>query len=77
MEEYKNLPICRFCGQLLSTDTVFDNEEQAVEYASRSCGCPDAKQYNEIETAKENACTWLVELEDSQKKLICEAIAQL
>ena len=71
----KYMAVCRFCGQVIVTDGLFDSAADAVEYASRHCSCPDAKVYSEIETAKENACAWLVELEDSQKKLVCEAIA--
>ena len=70
-------PVCRFCGQVIAAENIYFEKSAAEEYASRHCSCPDAKVYSEIETAKENACAWLVELEDSQKKLVCEAIASV
>ena len=67
--------VCRFCGQVLVTDEVFDTAEAACEWASRSCKCEDAVRYNEIENSKARARELLNELDDKQKDLVCWAIA--
>lgn len=75
MEKY--IPICRFCGQIIACDEDFENEEQAVEYASRHCKCDEAKRYNRVECSKERAMQFLTEFNENQITVICRAIADV
>lgn len=34
---------CRFCGQLINVDDIFDTQEQADESAVELCECPGSK----------------------------------
>lgn len=37
--------VCRFCGQLMIGDSEFKTAGQANEWASKNCGCDDARKY--------------------------------
>ena len=55
MANTEYVPACKFCGQVIATEKTFEDEEAAVEYASRRCGCSKAKRYASIENAKAKA----------------------
>ena len=51
----KYMAVCRFCGQVIATDEIFEEESAAEEWASRRCNCGKAKRYASIENAKDKA----------------------
>ncbi len=73
----KYIPICQFCGQVVVCNKNFENEEQAVEYASRHCKCDDSLKYNRVECSKEKAMQFLTEFNENQIAVICRAIADV
>lgn len=76
-QNLKPMAVCRFCGQALATDLVFDDAAEAEEWASRNCDCPDAKLYSDIEASKDRARRWMSELEEKAMDIVCNMIAAI
>jgi len=45
MSEYK--PICSHCGQVHFSDTEFDTQKEANDFAKLKCKCPEAQDWQE------------------------------
>ena len=51
--------ICRFCGQIVNVGfrrQFFENKDYETDYiATRCCNCPEAREFNSAEQAREDA----------------------
>ena len=86
-ESQKIIPACTSCGQVILSDSIFDNQEEANAYALTRCSCDDARAYQEkqkqleereqnIEKVKE-AIEALEDYCDSKKHRLSEEVKEL
>ncbi len=71
------MTVCRFCGQIISTEQEFDCAIAAEEWASRNCSCDDSLKYQEVMDSVDNAREFLTELPDKQLTIVCNAVADV
>lgn len=77
MSEGKYSAVCRFCGQVITSDIMFDSEAEALDWGTQHCDCSKANASRNVESAQKSAREMLTEFKDKQLDIICHGIANV